>query len=150
MFQLKLCALNSPTAIATQSCFDQNLLQITPISNFMNNPFNLSANPVIFYGNSYQQYVSNVNPTDTLPLVIDQFTIRDPTVAHTANINTHVYWNITFRQVIYVPTSLPSLHYMYIYKYSAQLPPGLVCSNCALQFEYKQRSGSLVNGWPVS
>lgn len=120
MMRLKLCKLNSPTDMATQTCFDQNVLKISPISNFMNNPHNLSSSPKIFYGNSYQQYASNVQPLATSrPLVIDQYTISDPIVSNPAIISEHIIFNINV---------------------SVQLPPGLTCDNCALLFEFKQRS----------
>ena len=97
--RLKLCKLNSPTDMATQECFDQNLLKISPISNFMNNPHNLSSNPKIFFGNSYQHYTSNVVPlVPTRPLVIDQYTIGDPIVANPAELSEHVIFSINIRQ----------------------------------------------------
>ncbi len=100
MMRLKLCKLNSPTDMATQTCFDQNVLKISPISNFMNNPHNLSSSPKIFYGNSYQQYASNVQPLATSrPLVIDQYTISDPIVSNPAIISEHIIFNINVRQV---------------------------------------------------
>ncbi len=98
LFRIKLCKLNSPTEMATQECFDQNLLKISPISNFMDNPHNKSLNPKVFYGNSYQQYISNVVPVITgVPLIIDDYTIRDPIVANPLVLTEHVIFNITIK-----------------------------------------------------
>ena len=54
----RLCKLNSSSQIATQDCFDQNVLKISPINNSMDNWH------TAFYGNSYQgTYIVN-NLTD--------------------------------------------------------------------------------------
>ncbi len=46
-FTLKLCVLNSPTDIANQTCFDQNLLRLTPV-----NPL-VTINNVSVVGDDY-------------------------------------------------------------------------------------------------
>lgn len=56
-----------------------------------------------------------------VPLIIDDYTIRDPIVANPLVLTEHVIFNITI---------------------NVQLPPGLSCDNCALLFEFKQRSYS--------
>lgn len=131
LIRLKLCKLNSPSDMATQDCFDQNILKISPISNFMNNPHNLSSKPLVFYGNNVQQIVTNVVPMlPNQPLVVDDYTIRDPIVANPSVLSEHVIFNMSI---------------------NVQLPPGLVCDNCALLLEFKQRSyGSEYQAFPCT
>lgn len=84
--------------MATQDCFDQNILKISPISNFMNNPHNLSSKPLVFYGNNVQQIVTNVVPMlPNQPLVVDDYTIRDPIVANPSVLSEHVIFNMSIK-----------------------------------------------------
>ncbi len=84
--------------MATQECFDQNVLKISPISNFMDNPHDLANPPIKFYGNNYQSFKSNVQPLNpNLPLIIDDYTIRDPIVANPKVLVEQIIFNITVR-----------------------------------------------------
>lgn len=123
--RVKLCKLNGPSDIATQECFDQNVLKIQPLNNSMD------GWKTVFYGNSYQQQggifnaASSVNSLDTLPLIIDEYTIRDPEVTN-QNIDVNILWEIFI---------------------SVQLPGGLTCDNCVFQWDYYQRYAGYAHGW---
>lgn len=88
--------------MATQDCFDQNVLKISPISNFMDNPHNLSTKPLVFYGNNVQQNITNVVPVlPNQPLVIDDYTIRDPIVSNPSILSEQVIFNLNIRYLRY-------------------------------------------------
>jgi hypothetical protein len=77
-FRLKLCKLNSPTDMATQECFDQNILKISPVVNYVN-----ETSPK-FYGNNYDKFAYIDRGTS---LQKDDYTIIIPETATIPNVD---------------------------------------------------------------
>jgi len=77
-FRLKLCKLNGPTDMATQECFDQNMLKITPLVNFVN------ESSTKFYGDNYDKYAYL---DKGISLQYDDYTLLVPETATIPNVD---------------------------------------------------------------